>query len=432
MTSKNILAILLVLTLVFNGCHAEIPTPEVKTLTLATFGSTPQLSRWVNTYNENRPGVSIEIVNYQDTYPDPFEAMKQLKIEIVAGKGPDMVELWDYSPLDASSGMLVDLYPYMQNDEDFVRDDFYANIIDSFAIGDALFVLVPAFIIKSFATTNHNLADLESMTIWQLMDAYDKLDDESILFPGETKVDVLAMLCYGGLQNYVDWDAGTCSFDSDSFKEILAFANRFPHQLVWTNDLSAKEFFAEGRSLLYPVSINNVYGTAGTRMLFGEKPTYIGYPFDSGNGNLADIASLAVGISSSSQHKEEAWDFVKSLLASGFQDDIGSGLPVRASTLEQRLAAAMVAELNAGGEKVVQERILWDGEDPINIHEITAEDADALRAIINKIEFNATLDRALYSIILEEANYMFNDNLNVDIVADIIQNRANLYVSENK
>jgi len=33
---------------------------------------------------------------------------------------------------------------------------------------------------------------------------------------------------------------------------------------------------------------------------------------------------------------------------------------------------------------------------------------------------------------MEEADYMFNDNRKVDDVADIIQNRASLYIQENK
>ena len=74
----------------------------------------------------------------------------------------------------------------------------------------------------------------------------------------------------------------------------------------------------------------------------------------------------------------------------------------------------------------------FDGEDPVGIYEITEEDAETLKAIIGKVEFPQTTDYNLYNIILEEAAYLFNEDRDVEEVADIIQKRANIYVSEMK
>lgn len=192
-----------------------------------------------------------------------------------------------------------------------------------------------------------------------------------------------------------------------------------------------KAIFTEGRALLYPVSIGNVYETAGIRMLYGKTPNYIGYPFDSGCGSMATIADLAVGISSTSQNQEEAWEFLRSLLDSEFQDNTRK-LPLRVSSLEQKLADAMQAEYDTNGEKVVRWAMRFEGDEPVNIYEITAEDAETLKAIIHRIEYNAAVDSQLYNIILEEVDYLFNDDRNVDDVANIIQNRASVYINENK
>lgn len=436
---KQILLILLILCLSLTGCYAKSPSAtETKTLTLAVFESESQLSRsrllqWVNLYNENHSDVIIEIVNYLDNYSDPFEALNQIKIEISAGKGPDMINFGgQYSPLDASSGMLSDLYPFMQNDESFETQDFYYNILESFEVGDSLYVLAPSYRIDSYTTVNSGLSGLERMDIKQLADAYNMLDDDSILFPGETKKAVFGMICYGNLENYVDWGKGICYFNGDSFKNILYFANQFPQSLNMANDYSAKEIFTEHRALLYPVSIDNVYGPARIRTLYGETPTYIGYPFDSGNGNMAAITDIAIGISSTSKNKEEAWSFLSSLLDSEFQDNTERGLPLRVSSLEQKLEAAMKAEFDSNGEKTVKEQLIFDGEDPVNIYEISNEDAETLKAIISKIEFSMVVDSNLYRIILEEADYLFHDDRNVDDVAEIIQNRASIYINEKK
>ncbi|MBD5530345.1 MAG: extracellular solute-binding protein [Lachnospiraceae bacterium] len=430
---KHISWTLLLLCFLFTGCNAKVLAgTETKTLTLAVFGGS-NLSQWVNSYNENHSDVKIEIVNYLDNYPDPYEALDQIKIEISAGKGPDMINFGSlYSPLDVSCGMMADLYPFMRNDKSFDRQDFYMNIMEAFEVGGNLYVLVPSYRIDSYTTANSELAGLERMDIKQLVDAYNMLDDDSILFPGETKKTVFGMLCYGSLENYIDWGEGTCGFNSDSFKELLHFANQFPLSLNWADDYSAKAIIAEGHALLVQVSIDNVYDITGTRMLYGETPTYIGYPLNSGCGSMADTAGIAIGISSTSKNKEEAWRFVRSLLDSEFQDNIKNGLPLRVSSLEQILEDAMRTEYDVNGEKIVKEVLRFDGDAPINIYEISAEDAETLKLIISKIEYNATVDRDLYNILLEEVDYLFNDDRNIDDVANIIQNRASVYISENK
>lgn len=38
----------------------------------------------------------------------------------------------------------------------------------------------------------------------------------------------------------------------------------------------------------------------------------------------------------------------------------------------------------------------------------------------------------MYNILLEEVDYLFHNDRDVDDVADIIQNRASVYISESK
>lgn len=436
---NKLLVILLMCCLLLTDCSGEsVSEAEEKTLTLAVFENESFLRgsgllQWVDSYNEAHSDVKIEIVNYLDNCSDPEEALNQIKIEINAGKGPDMINFGrQYSPLDASNGMLADLYPVMKNDESFDEQDFYFNVLEAFAVDDSLYVMVPGYKIDSYATINDKLAGLERMDVQQLVDAYHMLDDKSILFPGETKKAVFGMICYGSMENYIDWDEGTCNFNGDSFKKILHFANEFPLNLNIAEDYSAKEIFKEGRALLYPVSIDSVYGFTCVRLLYDETPTYIGYPVDNGYGSMAGTAGIVIGISSTSKNQEEAWHFLRSLLDSEFQDNIKNGLPLRVSSLEKKLENAMKPEYDVNGEKIVKESLRFEGEDPVNIYEISSEDAETLKSIICKIEYNATVDYNLYNILLEEADYLFNDDRDVDAVADIIQNRARIYISERE
>lgn len=436
---KYILGMLVVFCFLFMGCgRGASSEQEKKVLTLAVFQSESQLQgsdllRWVNLYNVEQMDVQIEIVNYLENYSDLEEALNQIKIEINAGKGPDMINFGtQYSPIDASCGMLADLNSFIHNDSSFDEQEFYHNILEAFEVGESLYVMVPSYRIDSFTTTNEQLAGLERMNIQQLVAAYDALDEENILFPGETKKAVFGMICYGSLENYIDWEAGVCNFDSDSFKGILQFANRFPLYLSISEDYSAKQIFMDGKALLYPVTLDSVYGISGIRLLYGENPTYIGYPFDSGYGTMAAINDIAIGISSTSRNKEEAWSFIKSLLNSEYQDNIKNGFPLRVSSLEQNLQDAQGCEYDTNGEKVVKYHLYFEGEVPVEIYEISSEDAETLKTIIGKIEHNNSVDYNLYNIMLEEADYLFYENRDVEKVAEIIQSRTSLYISEKK
>ena len=58
---------------------------------------------------------------------------------------------------------------------------------------------------------------------------------------------------------------------------------------------------------------------------------------------------------------------------------------------------------------------------------------DKTKEVITKIEFNASVDYDLYNIMMEEADYLFNDSTRTEEdVINIIQSRAQIYVSENK
>lgn len=436
---KYIIGMLVILSFLLTGCGRGMSSePEKKVLTLAVLKRDSQLQgsdfvKWINQYNAEQTDVQIEVVNYLESYQDLEEALNQIKIEINAGKGPDMIDFGTlYSPIDASCGMLEDLNTFIQNDFSFHEQEYYSNILEAFEVGDSLYVMLPSFRINSFTTVNEQLARLERMDIHQLAEAYNALGEGAILFPGETKKAVFGMICYGSLENYIDWEEGICHFDSDGFKEILQFANRFPLYLDLSEEYSAKQIFTEGKALLYPVMLDSVYGIAGIRQLYGETPTYIGYPFDSGYGTMAAINDIAIGISSTSNHKEETWTFLKGLLEGEFQDNIKNGFPLRVSSLEQKLQDAEKPVHDADGEKSVQYRLYFEGEEPVEVSDISPGDAETLKALIRKIEHNNSVDSDLYNILLEEVDFLFYENRNVEEVAEVIQSRAGIYISEKK
>ena len=73
----------------------------------------------------------MAIVEYEwdglDGHPaDSFATW--LSMHILSGNGPDMVEYGGYySPAVASGKLMEDLYPYMDADESFQKEDYYVK-----------------------------------------------------------------------------------------------------------------------------------------------------------------------------------------------------------------------------------------------------------------------------------------------------------------
>lgn len=420
--------------LLLSGCGEEsIKSKEKEILTLAVLYEDPELSRWVTRFNSDNSEVEIEIQNYGEAGTDVIDAMNRIRMEIVSGKGPDLIDFGLlYSPRDVSGGILENLYTYMQEDISFQKQDYFYNIIDSFGVGESLYVMVPSFRITSFATIDEELIGLDNWNVQTMINCYEGRPQGMSLFPGETKVAVFGMICTGSMENYVDWDKGTCRFDSDSFKSLLMFANQFPLKLNLAEDVSIKDMFSEGKSLLFPAYISDVYEIRKIKMLLGENSFFVGYPMDEGSGNISVINNIAIGIGKNCKNKDAAWHFIKSLLSNDFQNSVTNGLPVSRSSLQLLFDDAMKETYLNNKEKKIKAEILFEGEDSVPIYSIASNDAELLTSIIEKVEYNSAIDRNLYNIVLEEADSLFHEKGTIDSVSDIIQNRANVYMKENR
>lgn len=126
---------------------------------------------------------------------------------------------------------------------------------------------------------------------------------------------------------------------------------------------------------------------------------------------------LPIAISDSCANKEQAWQFVDSLLGEEFQSKyIVFNFPIRISALESKFEDAMTLKEGWGN---------------------TAEDlpteaqAEELYGMMDTAYGNNQIDENIWNIIEEEASYYFNNEKTAQEVAAIIQNRVELYLAEN-
>ena len=415
-----------------NPGGSVLKEPEV--LLLAAFEENGERSRQVELFNETHDDYKIEIQMYERSEKLEEDGRARLQREIISGKGPDMIDFGTgYATSDIVGRYTEDLLPYLENNLD--KDDYFWNIWEAFSHKDGLYALPVGFTLQTFAGTEEMLGGRDHWTIGEMMDIYDAHKEDMLLYPGEFKKDVFASILTGSMEYYIDWENSACSFDGEEFKKVLEFAGGFPDSLSLEENFNVKQTFLDGGALLLPLRLSDPYDICHAEFIFGDVDiSYIGFPTERESGTVVIPSSSMLAVSISSGHKDICWEFISQFLSEDFQREEVTGLPVRRGVLEERLAQNLVPEYTKeeDGTRIptVKYRIFIEGEEPVEVYNITQEQAGQLIHLIETADMCAANDMQLYYMLLEEADQYFTGNKTLLETVQNIQNRAVIYVSE--
>ncbi len=258
------------------------------------------------------------------------------------------------------------------------------------------------------------------------------------MFSQSTRSEVLNnfMQLSGG--EFLDWNTQSCKFDTDSFKEFLAFLNTLPESINY-DDISEQDWneldaaYRNNKAALLMTYVNNFtdqkYMSQGQ---FGEPITFIGFPEESGNGS-AISPSLSLAISSKSANQDASWNFIKRFLEDDYQDSVYN-FPVSLNALEKKAAEAMQPPYyyDVDGNKVEYNDTYYVGNVEIPIQPMTQADVDQVMELLTSLSQTLKNDSSLINIVTEEAAAYFAGQKTADETAQIIQSRAKIYVEEQE
>lgn len=347
-----------------------------------------------------------------------------LQADLLAGKGPDILDLAAVNA-DAliSRGFLTDLYPLMEGCPDTKKEDFFTNVLSIYERDGGMYGIVPGFRIESLMGKVSVVGDQSS---WSLADVQQLVRErpEAQLIYGywgsrERAMPKLLMMNMG---DFVDWGSGSCSFDSEEFKELLEFCDMLPPEEEVRRDDDFVEKLARDELLLVAFDIDTIVDYQLQCAFFANEPVNcIGYPTADGRGTLLE-PWLSLGILEACPHKEAAWEFISWLLADEFQTYAPGFVPVRESSLQRQFDTAMASE----GTGYSYNSLSFD------IPPAAIEDAEAMRQLIDTGRGASVADTRILQIIDEEAAAYFAGQKSAAEVAKIIQSRVQLYVDENR
>lgn len=431
--------------------------PQKTELTLAVMNAeyNYQLSNMIIRFNRNSDTSRIKVLDYSqyNTDEDYSAGLTKLTTEVLSGSMPDILCLsgLPYEQL-AAKGLLEDLYPYLDADSAFKREDFFPNVLSAMEVDGKLCMICPSFSITSLIGASSVVGDKPG---WSYADFNAALASMPAgcepLDPYTTRDDILRSLVALEMDELVDWSTGKCSFESEGFIELLKFAARFPKSFDWDNyDWTESDDeqvrIAEGRQMLRRASIYYINNLMYNEAYFSGDITYVGFPTSTGTGSMLSLGAgdgSCYAVSTSCKDKGEAWNFLRSFLTEKEQLNAW-GLPVNRSAFNKLLEEAMTPEyrkdadgnimVDANGEKLQVSKGQYGRADGsiVNIYAMTQEQADQLMELITTTTKVENYNDSIFDIVNEQAQAFFAGQKSAEEVARLIQSKANIYVNEQR
>mgnify|MGYP002516334577 CR=1 FL=1 len=432
--------------------------PQKETIVIGSLYGGSDIQAAAVKFNKSNDKYRISIKGYLDFNSwdgDDYEAymadgMTRLNNDITSNNCPDILDLSGLNIKQlAAKGVFEDLNGYLEKSEKLSREDFLENILEAYTLDGKLVSIPYGFQMSTVVGKGSEVGTEMGWTLEELI-AYADAHPDALLFDSKTKDVIMMTLMAYNADYFIDWSTGECRFDSEEFKDILNFANRFPEEYDWEKeDVSTPNKIQKGQVLLYEENIYDFNELQMCNEIFQGDASYIGYPTMDGSVGCMLSASQAYAITSKSGHKDGAWEFIEGFLTKEENPDRGFssiGFPTMKSKLNAMAADAGEVKYytDENGELYYDENgepIVMGGGSSISYGDgwsyeysiPTQEEVDlalSLMEIAKPVSYSQG-DEVL-NIINEEAAPFYKGQKSVDEVASVIQSRIKIYVGENK
>ena len=419
---------------------AKVTQKEI--ITLATMWSDQNLQEAVVNFNKKSDAYKVRIITYFDDTTEWTEtkyqdAVTALNNAITSSNCPDIIDLSNSNTSSyVSKGLLLDLAPYLESSS-VKRGDLMESVLDAYTFDGTLVCIPTDFRISTIMGRTSQLGDRTSWTIKDVMEFANQYPDAKLL-NYSSKSSMLSTCLQYSSEAFIDYNAGTCNFESQDFLDVLEFCNTFDAETEWDREgESFPKQISDGKILLNDVGIGEMDQMQMYSMMFNEPVTFIGYPtVDGSNGNRIN-GENCYAITTKSKHADGAWSFIESLLQYEPVQEFGyrNGFPIRKDMLEETFALAMKENgsydengeimLDENGEPMIWPKTTWGYDDwEAEIYAATPEQVQAVRDLIDSAVAASNNDETVLSIISEEAQGYFEGQKSAKDVAGVIQSRV--------
>lgn len=330
----------------------------------------------------------------------------RLLAEVGTGGGPDVMtpDVFPVTQEIMDSGVLVNLTPYLEQ-SGITPETFFPAYAAAFS-GDRVYGVQDSLYVTGLSVDAEVLGDREPPK------DIEALADLLLEYPGHGSFEgemfggiyILRDLLQGSenLWGMVDWEEKTCDFTGPLFSKLLEVSKRYRED-------GKKGYEPVVHS--YYVSMQNPPSYSVSTYYPGSVP--VGFFFDDGSHYQYNVSGSTLMINANTEHLEGAYAFVAYVLSKGGQD-------TQAEPIQKELWETAWQYYSQMSEY---------GVIPAPLNEETKQETldayEDARYVPRRAE-------AILAIVYEEADgYIEGDRSKEDVI-DVIQNRVQLYLDEQR
>jgi multiple sugar transport system substrate-binding protein len=427
----------------------EATNPDINKKVLVLGGQridgNPKLLSAVFRFNRANEEWRIEIRDYLDEVDfagiepkDQWDYEKKKIAELITadllnGEGPDIF-LWYNEAFLAPEilerqGYLVDLYALAEGDPSFRKEDYRTNILSLFERDGKLFRFPLSFGLSGLVGPTSLLGDRSGWTIEECTEVLSSLPEGAVAFPNLERKYLLYECLQASLYSFVDYDGKKVNFDSDEFRALLTFADRFGSDpLPETDDsgdivypegfVDPSELALQGNLAIETSQFYNVSELSSRRYFYGEPVTFVGYPSADRSGMTVQ-AVACMSICETCPDITAAWEFIRLMISEGYQTEnpMLYAEPIHIGASQARIERTILSQTGYLESTYVSGTL-------------TDEDADQYIRLLDSASVLNGQDQPIIEIVLEEAAAYFAGVKTAEEVSRIVQDRVTTFVNE--
>lgn len=385
---------------------------------------------------------------------------EQLFKDIINNDGaPDIVILDYYNDFETltSKGALADLNLYIDADDEFNRADYLENVFEALEDGGKLYTVAPSVNFQTVAIKKSLAGGKTNWTMSEFLEMHKSLGEGESMFSEATRNGIGQTLLTISIDRFIDKTTGKCTFNSSEFKSILEYIKDIPedytaYEDLWEQDnywMDVEYAYSKGTTKLYNTYINNFKTMPTMDAYMGEEAVLIGYPTDDKDSSGALIMpNNLLAITSNTKVSAGAWTALKSLFSDEFQSSYAGRekangsmnasyqFPVKLSMIEKKkvndLKPRFWTYTDENGEEVKEyyDNTTWIGDSEVQLRDTTDADVQAVYDAISNATIAVRENEEVLNIINQEAEAYYNGEKSLDEIAEIINSRVQIYVSE--
>lgn len=348
---------------------------------------------------------------------------QRIQMELVAEKGPDLFVMFERDATGyARNGYLKDMEDILSKEENIWQVAKDNAKIDGIQYGIPYRMSLWMDVYSKEITGNRSTWTMEEM-----MEAVQESDAELLTDSEEAYGSVVRYILNDRTNtHYIDWSCMKSHLKEEPFLRVMKFAKKYLRTTQqYSRDIDFSDYgpalkkgiIASVNSSVDPCTLNFYY------RVFNGKPAFIGQPKSDGGSVYVYTSNLYV--SSTTDKEEGIQEFISYLLSEATQlQDSKNGtaqMPVRMDVMDEFLEYC-----REPGRTIIVSGVNYVEKG------LTDEQIELYKEFFERAEPEPDSDDELYDIMCEELVPYLDGYRTLEEVADIMDNRVQLYLNERK